>query len=180
MSLNAPSPFDPDFPRYRPEEPFPEYRHVPGVNLEIQGRFGHSEDPIIDLPDPGSWRDNTDYLFGVDLFNYAYWYEAHAIWNPLWHRASGNYRLFINGLALVSDALLHHHQRNLRELRDLMSEGTGKLTAVLNAEGDLYMGLNLHQLMRSLDSFISPFFEEIVEDSAYENPASFPLLRLVF
>ena len=180
MSSNPPNPFDPDFPRYLPLEPFPDYRHVPGTNMEIQGRFGHTEDPIVDLPGPDAWRDNTDYLFGVDLFNHAYWYEAHAIWNPLWHRATGNYRLFINGLAMVSDALLMHHQRDLRGLRDQMTQGTGKLTAVLNAEGDVYMGLNLHLLMRSLDTFISPFFEENIEDSTYENPASFPLLRLVF
>ena len=81
---------------------------------------------------------------------------------------------------MVSDALLMHHQRDLRGLRDQMTHGTGKLTAVLNAEGDVYMGLNLHLLMRSLDTFISPFFEENIEDSTYENPASFPLLRLVF
>ena len=179
MSPNGPTPFDPDFPRYMPDETFPEYRHVPGTNREIQGRFGHSEDAILDLPTPSGWRDNTDYLFGIDLFNYAYWYEAHAIWNPLWHRATGNYRLFINGLALVADAMLLHHQRDLRGLRDQMSLGTGNLTAVLNAEGDVYMGLNLHLLMRSLDTFISPFFEENITDSTYEEPASFPLLRLV-
>ena len=116
----------------------------------------------------------------MDLFNYAYWYEAHAIWNPLWHRATGNYRLFINGLALVSDALLLHHQRDLRGLRDQMTQGTGKLTVVLNAEGDVYMGLNLHLLMRSLDTFIEPFCEENITESTYTSPTSFPLLRLVF
>ena len=180
MTENAPSPFDPDFPRYSPGEPLPEYRHVPGVNREVQGRFGHSEDPIIDLLPPHAWRDSADYLFGVDLFNQAYWYEAHAIWNPIWHTATGNYRLFIKGLALVADALLLHHQRDLRGLHDQMSAGTGKLTAVLNAEGDVYMGLNIHLLLRSLDSFISPFFEENVTEDTYLNPQSFPLLRLVF
>ena len=54
--------FDPDFPRYLPLEPFPDYRHVPGTNMEIQGRFGHTEDPILDLPGPDAWRDNTDYF----------------------------------------------------------------------------------------------------------------------
>jgi len=180
MSPEEPIPFDPDFPRYIPSEAFPEYRHIPGHNLELQGRFGHSEDPITDLPAPAAWRDNTDYLFGVDLFNHAYWYEAHAIWNPLWHGATGNYRLFINGLALVSDALLLHHQRDLRGLHDQLSTGTGKLTAVLNDEGDVYMGLNLHLLMRSLDTFIAPFFDDNVTEETFLKPASFPLLRLIF
>lgn len=180
MTEKAPKPFDPDFPRYLPGEPFPEYRHIPGVNLEVQGRFGHSEDPILDLPAPHAWRDNTDYLFGVDLFNQAYWYEAHAIWNPVWHTATGNYRLFIKGLALVADSLRLHHQRDLRGLHDQMSIGTGKLTAVLNEEGDVFMGLNIHLLLRSLDTFISPFFDENISEDTYLNPQSFPLLRLVF
>ena len=60
-----------------------------------------------------------------------------------------------------------------------MSNGTGKLTAVLNAEGDVYMGLNLHLLMRALDTFIEPFCEENITDSTFEAPAAFPLLRLV-
>ena len=97
-----------------------------------------------------------------------------------WHTATGNYRLFIKGLALVADSLLLHHQRDLRGLHDQISMGAGKLTAVLNEEGDVFMGLNIHLLLRSLDTFISPFFEDNVTEDTYLKPQSFPLLRLVF
>lgn len=178
MARATPQPFDPDFPRYHQEEGFPAYRHVPGENLEIQGRFGHSEESITDLPRPESWRDNTDYLFGVDLFNYAFWYEAHAVWNPVWHRAEGDYRLFVNGLAIIADAMLLHHMRDLRGLRDQFVLGAGKLTAVLNQEGDLYMGVNIRHFLRTTDNFFAPFFEEHVSEEAYLQPVDFPLLRL--
>ena len=30
------------------------------------------------------WRDCEHYLYGVDLFNQGYWWEAHEAWEAVW------------------------------------------------------------------------------------------------
>jgi hypothetical protein len=31
------------------------------------------------------WQTSDDYLYGIDLYNYAYWWECHEIFEGLWH-----------------------------------------------------------------------------------------------
>jgi predicted metal-dependent hydrolase len=37
------------------------------------------------LIDGDNWRASRDYLFGCDLFNHGYYWEAHEVWEGLWH-----------------------------------------------------------------------------------------------
>lgn len=75
--------------RYAPDIPFPPYAYVPGVqNHPTQHPLGHSynaEKPKVDAPNPQNWRTNPFYLYGIDLFNYGYYWEAHEAWEELWH-----------------------------------------------------------------------------------------------
>ena len=36
---------------------------------------------------PEQWREMGDYLYGIDLYNYAYWWECHEVLERLWHAA---------------------------------------------------------------------------------------------
>jgi len=36
---------------------------------------------------PDDWRRSADYLYGIDLYNFAYWWECHEIFEGLWHMA---------------------------------------------------------------------------------------------
>ena len=31
------------------------------------------------------WQTSEDYLYGIDLYNFAYWWECHEIFEGLWH-----------------------------------------------------------------------------------------------
>jgi predicted metal-dependent hydrolase len=31
------------------------------------------------------WQTSEKYLYGIDLYNYAYWWECHEIFEGLWH-----------------------------------------------------------------------------------------------
>ena len=80
-----PKPFEPDWQRYCPQKPFPPYRHIPGVTPHpIRDPRGHSygieEVHDVDPLPPELWQQNEDYLYGVDLYNFAYWWEAHEAW----------------------------------------------------------------------------------------------------
>lgn len=50
--------------------------------------------------DPDKPFSNQDYLFGVDLFNYGYYWESHVWWEALWNEAGrkGVLADFLKGL----------------------------------------------------------------------------------
>jgi len=55
---------------------------------------------------PQSWQDSAEYLFGVDLFNHAYYWESHEAWESLWHVAgrTGPVATFLKGLIKLAAA----------------------------------------------------------------------------
>ena len=75
-------------PRLVPDKPFPPYAYV-------SGRFPHpTSDPAghsFGAPaepaalDPDRWQACRPYLYGIDLFNHGYYWEAHEAWEGLWH-----------------------------------------------------------------------------------------------
>ena len=88
MNLVEPPAPDPAWPRYS-TLPFPVYRFVPGRSPHPRrDPRGHAYG-APDLPPPRvtpeRWRENDVYLQGIDLYNYAYWWECHEALEGLWH-----------------------------------------------------------------------------------------------
>jgi predicted metal-dependent hydrolase len=74
-------------PRYT-DAPLPPYsyvpRHAPHPVSDPRGHMrGKRHEPVEPL-DPSRWKDSSTYLYGVDLFNYGYYWEAHEAWESLW------------------------------------------------------------------------------------------------
>jgi hypothetical protein len=88
MVNDEPLPPDPAFPRYT-KALFPAYRYVPGRSAHPRrDPVGHSygrPEPHADPIDPAAWAQSSVYLLGVDLYNQAYWWEAHECFELLWH-----------------------------------------------------------------------------------------------
>ena len=75
-------------PRLVPERPFPPYAYLPGLTphptRDPEGHsYGADHDPPAP-PDPADWRACGDYLYGIDLFNHGFYWEAHEAWEGLW------------------------------------------------------------------------------------------------
>jgi hypothetical protein len=73
-----PSPPDARWPRYS-SRAFPDLRYVPGRGPHPRSR---ARDRNAGTPDPGPperWCESEAYRFGVDLYNFAYWWESHEI-----------------------------------------------------------------------------------------------------
>ena len=89
--LPEPTPPDPAWPRWS-RGPFPRYRYVPGRSPHPRADpDGHSHglpEPRAARLDLAAWWASRVYLRGVDLFNYAYWWESHEAFEALW-RAAG-------------------------------------------------------------------------------------------
>lgn len=184
-----PKPFDSNCYRYCPEVAFPPYRHIPGVTPHpIRDPLGHSysieaEEVADALLTPEMWEQNKTYLYGVDLYNFAYWWEAHEAWEGLWHQAEDTYRLFLQGLIQVSASLIKYHMRMLRPLRTLSTAGRGKLRQVVIENGDErvnYLGIDLPDYLKTADTFFAPFFSENVTEETYQQITVPPLILLQF
>jgi uncharacterized protein len=102
--------FRPRSVRYAPDLPFPAYSFVPG-------RFPHPcSDPAghsfgRSAPSPSAlsaedWRTNRTYLYGIDLFNAAYYWESHVEFESLWlaHGRKGVAADFLKGLIKLAAA----------------------------------------------------------------------------
>jgi predicted metal-dependent hydrolase len=76
-------------PLFLPDEEFPPYRFVPGATphpFKQPGGYalGHVATPPEYLP-AEAWRENPAFLRGCDFFNRGWWWEAHEVWEGLWH-----------------------------------------------------------------------------------------------
>tara|TARA_R110000868_G_scaffold180754_1_gene421407 strand:+ start:5641 stop:6102 length:462 start_codon:yes stop_codon:yes gene_type:complete len=89
---------------------FPAYAHFPGQTPHPKKDGGHSQDLADPLSHPISddnWHEHEDYLFGVDLFNAAFFWEAHVWWEAVWKATpKGSNRDFVQGLIKVAAAAL--------------------------------------------------------------------------
>lgn len=78
----------PSPPRLLPDRPFPAYAYLPGRTPHpTRDPDGHSHDAVPhtpEPPDPDHWRACADYLYGIDLFNHGFYWEAHEAWEGLW------------------------------------------------------------------------------------------------
>ncbi len=105
--------FTPPVPPRYSQRPFPAYRYLPfqGMPHPRNDPGGHSygeEEEHLPGFDPDSWSGCESYLYGVDLFNAGYWWEAHEAWEGLW-LAAGRDSLsgqFLQGLIQLAGAQL--------------------------------------------------------------------------
>lgn len=187
IEIEQPRPFDPNMLRYCPQRPFPPYRYLPGLMPHpIRDEEGHSYgQPESDVPfiPPQNWCQNEAYLYGVDLYNYSYWWEAHEAWEAVWNTApsSSPYAMFMQGLIQIAAAFIKRHMRILPGVRKLSVTGRNKLRYVLESgevEAGFYMGLDLIEFLARLDLFFAPFFENPISIDVYDRFKVNPLIRL--
>jgi hypothetical protein len=138
---------DPDFLRLT-SKMFPPYRFIPGLNPHpvrdpLGHSYGHSPAALSYLP-PKQWRENGSYLYGVDLYNHAHWWEAHEAWEDVWHTtdkgsAQGQ---FLQGLIQISAAFIKWHLHQFDGLKKLYELGIARLEGVC-VKNPQFMGVDL-------------------------------------
>ena len=66
---------------------------------------------------------DSRYLQGVLRFNRAEYFEAHEVWEDLWHDTAGPERRFIQGLIQAAVCVYHANNGNARGSRRLFHSG---------------------------------------------------------
>ena len=116
--------------------PFPAYAYVPGrMPHPTRDPEGHSynqhpEDP--DVFSTSDWQHCDAYLYGIDLLNHGYWWEAHESLEAVWHAAGRTTEtgLFIQGLIQIAVAHLKKYQGFMKVARRMSAEGLAKMKQI--------------------------------------------------
>ena len=144
-------------PRFLPEEPLPPYSFVPGkVPHPVSDPAGHlyGKPPERPAPiDPENWRESRAYLRGLDLFNHGFFWEAHEVWEGLWHAAGrkGVTADFLKGLIKLAAAGVKFREGRPDGVRSHLAragELFRRVSQVQNGAVDRLLGLSLHDLIQ--------------------------------
>ena len=163
----APRPYQPAWPRYS-TRPFPPYRFIPGKTPHPRRHpDGHAYGQIEPKPEtlhPEAWSESDAYRYGTDLYNFAYWWECHEIFEGLWHAVGhhteqGN---FFQALIQFAAANLKRFTGHHRAAGNLVTNGIVRLQKIPM----LYMGIDVARLTQD--------FRQHIIDSEFRTP----LIRL--
>lgn len=153
---------------------FPAYRFLPGKNphprADADGHSFMAADWVADPVIPDNWRDDVFYLYGCDLFNHGFWWEAHEVWEACWLTcpALSVRALFLQGLIQAANALLKIRMGKPHAVRRLGKE----VDRLLPSDGEVYCGLRVADWRFR--------FIEYLGDGAGFPVKPFPYLALIY
>ena len=161
--------------RLVPDEPLPPYSYVPGrFPHPISDPAGHQvgKSPPRPTPiEPHDWASSRAYLFGCDLFNHGYYWEAHETWESVWLACgrSGVTADFLKGLIKLAAAGVKaregrpagviRHGARAAELFRLTQQQVGS---------DCYLGLEFMPLLELADQMATGEPLPPPSDAAYQ------------
>jgi hypothetical protein len=105
---------------------------------------------------PEEWAASPEYLYGCDLYNHGYWWEAHEAWEGLWRTCpKGNVqRQFLQGLIQVSACHLKLRMGRRDGVERLRESYRAHLMFVLERlTAPLFMGLDARAFFECVDAY---------------------------
>ena len=120
-----------------------------------------------------SSEERQRYLKGIALFNQQRYFEAHEVWEDLWKHASGNDKLFYQGLIQCAVSLEHMKRANASGARALFRRCQSRLAPL----PPVYMGIEIWSLMESIAKALAPAIDPPVQNAA-PNAPNWPTIRL--
>lgn len=144
-------------PRRYTDRPFPGYRFIPGETphptRDPKGHSYHKPTEKLSSFESEDWNSCEIYLYGVDLFNYRYWWEAHEALEVIWVAAGRGTKtgLFIQGLIQIAAA----HLKGWQGYHDAASNlALGGLKKIQNIES-YYLGIDVRKFRADVKVYLS-------------------------
>ena len=103
--------------------------------------------------DASTWETCDEYLYGIDLFNHGYWWEAHEVFEEFWRAAGRDTPLgdFFQGLIQIAAALIKDAVGARAAARSLARAGCAKLRKTPG----IVLGVARAGLAASVEAFLS-------------------------
>ena len=139
-------------PRRLAQISLPAYRFVPGLHPHpTKDPRGHSfaRSEFEEVSETGSWTTATDWLFGLDLFDFRFYWEAHEVWEARWKLLEGDDKAFLQGMILSSACLLQRHMGR----KQIAAKSWRRAKELLNPalRNDQWRGIELVQFIQCMD-----------------------------
>lgn len=161
--------------------PLPPYRFIPGHNAHPtrhpQGHaFGREHVPVPEfvLKD---WAANEKYLYGVDLYNAAFWWESHEAWEDVWKALDRTLPAaqFLQGLIQISAAFIKWYSDDIIGVEKLFALGIARLESVAAVTPN-FMGVDLPKHLHDLRNHFHPVI--FSEETHFDPLIHYPFLKL--
>ena len=95
------------------------------------------------------------YLDGIALFNEHEFFEAHEVWEDIWHEAYGTKFEFYQGMIQCAVALEHYARSNPRGVVSLYDSYRRHFKDV----PDVFMGLNVNAFLAQMRQALGPVLD---------------------
>ena len=95
------------------------------------------------------------YHAGIRLFNEHEFFEAHEVWEDIWHMAYGLKHSFYQGMIQCSVALEHYRRSNPRGVLSLYKSYNEKFVNI----PPTFMGLNVRAFLAGMHDVLRPVLE---------------------
>jgi hypothetical protein len=92
------------------------------------------------------------YLDGIQLFNEHEFFDAHEVWEDIWHMAYGLKHSFYQGMIQCAVALEHYRRSNPRGVLSLYKSYQTKFRDV----PERFMGLNVRTFLAEMERVLRP------------------------
>ena len=138
------------------EYPLPAQPHVPGTGSQPDmAPLERVKQTCPKRVDPDNWRETIAYRYGWSLFDAGFHWEAHEIWEPVWHACAPNSRerLLLRALIQLANTRLKQKMARDNASARLLDEADRLLAEVIGPDSTsppLLMGVDLRRLRQSL------------------------------
>ena len=155
---------NPHYFRYS-DQKFPAYRYIPSINNHpVRHPQGHSYGRVEEKAEfiaPAHWQRHSLYLYGVDLYNFSFWWESHEAWETLWHLTAKHdvYGQFLQGLIQISAAFIKWYSEQHDGMSRLFRIGRQRLEFVAGIT-PVFMGVDLKKHLQMLDQHFAQVLEK--------------------
>jgi len=102
------------------------------------------------------WTQDERFLYGADLFDQRYYWEAHEAWEALWHFAAPdtNPHRLLQSLIQYAAAALKHHMGHTQGAERLYQRATERLKVILQSEATPYRGIHIRELITRMENHL--------------------------
>ena len=136
----------------------PGFAHVPGVTAAPAGAsVAAIVGEVDDTTNPENWRTNRVYLYGFVLYRGGFFWEAHEVWETVWHgcRPNAPERCLVQALIQLANAALKGRMGRDSAVRRLLRDADRLVNEVIvrsaaGTSGNVLMGVDLIRLRQQI------------------------------